>query len=261
MKLSSLPCLAVIAVARGWKDIERYGKAKEARLRGFLSLEHGIPHHDVYRRVMGRIIPEEIERCFMNRVRAMKKDYEREIIAIDGKTVRGHFKGPDFSVPAGKNREIEFHSVSTHDEKHGRIEDRDYAVGGDVRWPVARHPDRKTIGSIGVAASSREEKGEVTVEQRHFVSGLPAGGPQFAKAVRSHWGIENSLHYVLDVVFGEDGSRLRKDMAILRKVALTVARADTETKSSIIGWRKRMAWSNEYLERLLFQSPFASGSG
>jgi hypothetical protein len=74
------------------------------------------------------------------------------------------------------------------------------------------------------------------------------------------------LHYVLAVAFGEDGSRLRKDkgpenMAILRKLALTVACVDTETKSSIIGRRKQMAWSNEYLERLLFQSPFTSGSG
>jgi hypothetical protein len=66
--------------------------------------------------------------------------------------------------------------------------------------------------------------------------------------------------------FREDGFRLRKDhgsenMAILRKLALTVAHADTETKSSIIGRRKQMAWSNEYLERLLFQSQPTSEPG
>jgi hypothetical protein len=74
------------------------------------------------------------------------------------------------------------------------------------------------------------------------------------------------LYYVLDVSLGEDGSRLRKDdgpenMAIMRKVTLTMARADTATKSSIIGRRNQTAWSNEYFEQLLFQSPFASGSG
>jgi hypothetical protein len=90
--ISLLPYLAIIAIARGREDIERYGKAKEAWLGKFLSLEHGIPHHDVYRRVMSRIKPEEIERCFMNRVRTVKKEYEREIIATGGKTVRGHFK-------------------------------------------------------------------------------------------------------------------------------------------------------------------------
>ena len=71
--------LAVIAMAQGWEDIERYGKAKEPWLRQFLELKHGIPHHDVYRRVMCRIQPEEIERCFMNWVRSIRKVYEREI--------------------------------------------------------------------------------------------------------------------------------------------------------------------------------------
>jgi hypothetical protein len=80
-------------MAQGCEDIERYGKAKEAWLRGFLSLEHGIPCHDVYRRVMGRIKPEEVERCFMNWVRTVKKDYGREIIAINWKTLQGRFKG------------------------------------------------------------------------------------------------------------------------------------------------------------------------
>jgi hypothetical protein len=78
----------VIAVARGREDIERYGKAKEAGLGKFLGLEHGIPRHDVYRQVMSRLKPEEAGRCFMNRVRAVKKEYEREIIATGGKTER-----------------------------------------------------------------------------------------------------------------------------------------------------------------------------
>ncbi|MDR2659718.1 MAG: ISAs1 family transposase, partial [Spirochaetaceae bacterium] len=142
----------------------------------------------------------------------------------------------------------------------------DYAVSDDAGRLIKRHPDWKTIRSIGVAESSREAAGKTTEGRRLFVSGLPADAGQFAKSVRSHRGIENPLHYVLDVAFGEDGSRLRKDngpenMAILRKLALTIARSDTETKSSIIGRRKQTAWSNEYLERLLFQFSFASDSG
>jgi hypothetical protein len=84
--------LAVIALAEGWEDIERYARAKEPWLRRFLKLENGIPHHDVYRRVMTRLDSGEIEEGFMNWVRAIKREYTREIIAIDGKTVRGHFK-------------------------------------------------------------------------------------------------------------------------------------------------------------------------
>jgi predicted transposase YbfD/YdcC len=84
--------LAVIVLAQGWEDIEAYAKAKKDWLGRFLKLEHGIPPHDVYRRVMNRLNPAEAERCFMDWVRAIRKTYEREVIAIDGKTVRGHFK-------------------------------------------------------------------------------------------------------------------------------------------------------------------------
>ena len=82
-------------------------------------------------------------------------------------------------------------------------------------------------------------------------------------SVRAHWGIENSLHYVLDVAFDEDSSRIRTDkgpenMSFIRKIAFTIARLDTETKSSVTGRIKQMAWSKAYLERILFASPFAS---
>ena len=83
--------LAVMAFAKGREDIELYGNTKKAWLKQFLSLENGIPKHDVYRRVFNRLNPQDIERCFMAWVRAIKQDKEREVIAIDGKTVRGSF--------------------------------------------------------------------------------------------------------------------------------------------------------------------------
>jgi hypothetical protein len=88
--------LAVMAFAEGWEDIEKYGKAKERWLKKFLPLEHGIPKHDVYRRVFTRLKPEAVSSCFMEWVRAIKRDLMREVAdyksgAIDGKTVRGSF--------------------------------------------------------------------------------------------------------------------------------------------------------------------------
>jgi predicted transposase YbfD/YdcC len=83
--------LAVMAFAEGWEDIEKYGKAKEGWLRKFLPLENGIPKHDVYRRVFNRLKSEAVASCFMAWVRAIKRDIDREVIAIDGKTVRGSF--------------------------------------------------------------------------------------------------------------------------------------------------------------------------
>jgi predicted transposase YbfD/YdcC len=169
----------------------------------------------------------------------------------------------DFNKPIGTIRNISFATKSTHDEKHGRIEDRDYAVSDDVEWLVQRHPLWKTIKSIGMVESNREINGVSTKERRYFISSLPADIEQFAHAVRGHWGIENSLHYVLDVVFGEDACRIKTDngpenMAIIRKIAMTVARADKDSKSSLVSRVRRMAWSDTYCEKLLFNSDYAT---
>jgi predicted transposase YbfD/YdcC len=80
-----------MAFAEGWEDIEKYGNAKESWLRKFLPLTNGIPHHDVYRRVFTRLQSDSIASCFMAWVRAIKREVIREVIAIDGKTVRGSF--------------------------------------------------------------------------------------------------------------------------------------------------------------------------
>jgi hypothetical protein len=71
--------LAVMAFAEGWEDIEKYGKAKEGWLKKFLPLQHGIPKHDVYRRVFTRLKPEAISSCFMEWVRSIKQDINREV--------------------------------------------------------------------------------------------------------------------------------------------------------------------------------------
>ena len=350
--------LAVMSFAKGWEDIERYGKAKKKWLSKHLELKNGIPKHDVYRRVFNTLKPELIETCFMSWVRVIKQNTVREIIAIDGKTVRGtfnaqtgkslhivsawatanrlvfgqvkteeksneitaipalldkialegcivsidamgcqyeigekivkkkadylfslkgnqgnlhedikeYFEDFDFNKPAKAMKRISFKTTSTHEEKHGRKEDRDYAVSDDIGWLHQRHPKWKTIRSIGFVDSRREEKGRMTVERRYYISSLAGDPEEFAKAIRSHWGIENSLHYVLDVAFGEDSSRIRTDkapenMSYIRKIALTIARSDTETKSSVAGRIKQMAWSEGYLEQLLFSSNFASQEG
>jgi predicted transposase YbfD/YdcC len=170
----------------------------------------------------------------------------------------------DFNKPAAQGKYITFRSVSTYDEKHGRKETRDYAVSDDVQWLHEQFPKWKTIKSIGVVESTRETgEGEAKTERRYFVSSLDADEELFAHAVRAHWGIENRLHYMLDVVYREDACRVRKDysprtLALIRKIALTVARSDKESKTSVRGRVQQMAWSEDYLESLLFHSDFAS---
>jgi hypothetical protein len=85
----------------------------------------------------------------------------------------------------------------------------------------------------------------------------------FGTSVRAHWGIEKSLQYVLDGAFGEDVCRIKsgnapENLACIRKIALSLVRSDTQSSRSITRRIKSMAWSDEYLEQLLFQSGFAA---
>jgi predicted transposase YbfD/YdcC len=177
--------------------------------------------------------------------------------------VKEYWDMPDFNKPAAQAQYIRFRTLSTYDEKHGRKETRDYAVSDDVEWLRKQFPKWKTVNSIGVVESTRDTGGESKTERRYFVSSLEADEKLFAHAVRAHWGIENRLHYMLDVVYREDACRVRKNysprtLALIRKVALTVARSDKESKTSVRGRVQQMAWSEDYLESLLFRSDFAS---
>ena len=201
-----------------------------------------------------------------NKIVKKKADYLFSLKGNQGnlhEDVKEYFADFDFAKPASAMKHIAFKSVSTHEQKRGRIEDREYAVSEDVEWLHKRHPKWKTIRSIGFVDSPRQEKGSIAYERRHYVSSLAAEPQEFSRAVRSHWGIENSLHYVLDVAFAEDSCRIRtgkgpENMGFIRKIALTIVRSDTETKSSVTGRIKQMAWSEDYLEQLLFSSTFAS---
>jgi predicted transposase YbfD/YdcC len=169
----------------------------------------------------------------------------------------------DFNKPATQAKYIRFRSVSTYEEKHGRKETRDYAISDDVKWLHKQFPKWKSINTIGVVESTRDTGDEVKTERRYFVSSLEADEELFAHAVRSHWGIENRLHYMLDVIYREDACRVRKDysprtLALIRKIALTIARSDKESKTSVRGRVQQMAWSEDYLESLLFHSDFPS---
>ena len=79
---------AVICGADGWTDIESYGRAKYKWLKKFLELPNGIPSHDTFRRVFARIDPEQFQSCFLNWIKSIEKVTSKEIVAIDGKTLR-----------------------------------------------------------------------------------------------------------------------------------------------------------------------------
>jgi predicted transposase YbfD/YdcC len=102
----------------------------------------------------------------------------------------------------------------------------------------------------------REVAGTETDEVHYYISSLPPKVKRLAEAIRDHWGIENSLHWVLDVVFAEDDSRIRKGngpetTATLRRLALSILEQDTSLKSSLRGKRLQAGWNNNLLAKIL----------
>ncbi len=99
-------------------------------------------------------------------------------------------------------------------------------------------------------------KGKVTAEIRHYLSSAKLPPEALAAAIRNHWRVENGLHWVLDVGFREDASRVRernaaRNLALLRRIALNLARADATLKASLKGKRKYAGWDDTFMASLI----------
>jgi predicted transposase YbfD/YdcC len=148
--------------------------------------------------------------------------------------------------------------AETVDKGHGRIEVRHCRVSTDVDWLKALHPEWKNLGSIVAIASERHIGETVTQETRYFISSSLVPAERMLPAVRLHWGIENQLHWVLDMSFGEDQSRIRKgnaptNVGIIRHAALNMIRRSKTKRMSIKRMRKAAGWDNALLTNILAQ--------
>jgi len=148
----------------------------------------------------------------------------------------------------------------TLDKGHGRLEVRVHKVSKAIDWV---NSDRAYAGAkrfprpavVAMVEARVERKGAVSVERRSYISSRALSAPAFAEAVRSHWEIENSLHWVLDVTFKEDLSRLRAghgaaNMAVVRHFALNLVR-QAKDKRAIKRRRKMASWDPMYLAEIL----------
>jgi predicted transposase YbfD/YdcC len=344
LEIIILAVCATLGNANGWADIERFGNAKLDFFRTFLELPNGIPSHDTFGRVFALLDPAVLMACIQEWLDALGTAVAGEVVAIDGKTLRGSFdtaagKNPLHLVSAWacdarltlgqvavdaksneitaipllvalldikgcivtidamgcqkdiavaiRDREADYvlavkdnqpslhkavheaflaHAeadfadptlkrIKTIERGHGREETREYFI---VEAPAALVDGElwKDVQSIGMVSRTRIVNGVETDEIAYFISSLSPKVKRFAKAVRGHWGIENRLHWSLDVIFAEDKSRARKDhsplnLGMLRRLALAILQKDTSVKDNLRGKRLRAGWDVTVLLQLL----------
>lgn len=143
----------------------------------------------------------------------------------------------------------------TVEKNHGRIETRRYWQSTDVDW----FEDKtlwKDLRSFGMVESIRRIKGKRSIERRYYLASLPLDANNFARCVRGHWGVENPLHWTLDVTFHEDHSRARtkyaaQNLATLRRIALNLVKHFPVKKRSLRARRIVAALDGHYLRQLL----------
>jgi predicted transposase YbfD/YdcC len=138
---------------------------------------------------------------------------------------------------------------------HGRIETRRYWITSEIEWLGAKAL-WSHLRSVGMVEARREIGETVQSDTRYFLTSLPAQAVRFAQAVRQHWGVENSWHWVLDVSFQEDACRIRKEkgaqtFAVLRHIAINLLRREPHHKRGIKARRKRAGWDRDYLVQVL----------
>jgi predicted transposase YbfD/YdcC len=187
-------------------------------------------------------------------IRAQEAEY---VLALKGNHGTLQAEVADFLAAVQENRTWGYESDThqTVDGEHGRIETRQYwqVEAPDHLHDQAQWPD---LHSVGLVHATREIKGRITTETRYYLSSLPVDVKRFAEAVRGHWAIENSCHWILDVVFREDDCRVRtghapENLALIRRLALSLLSQDKSLKRGIKTKRLKAALDDRYLLKIL----------
>ena len=335
-----LALCGTVAGADGWVEIANYAKTKLAFFRRYLHLPQGTPSHDTFGRVFARLDPTALLPCIQSWLDSLRKSLQGDIVAIDGKTLRGSFDSAagqspvhlvsawasaarlvlgQVAVAAGSNEitaipqllelldlqgatvtldamgcqkeiaaairgkdadyvlklkdnhptmhaavrdafaELALNDFTapgvrqhrTNERGHGRHELREYVMA-PVPADLVHRDEWKDLTSIGMVYRRRDDGTRETETASYYLCSGPAKVKAFARAARGHWGIENSLHWCLDVTFTEDRSRIRKDngpanLAMLRRLALSIIKQDTQSKYSLRSRRLIAGWNDDQL--------------
>jgi predicted transposase YbfD/YdcC len=338
--------ISVICGADSWNEMENYAQSKQEFLRSFLDLPNGIPSHDTFNRVFSNIDSDQFETCFIEWVSTLAQLQPREVVAIDGKTIRGakangkkspvHMvsawanennlvlgqikvseksneitaipkllevlalkdtivtidamgcqtniatkiiaKDADYILAVKGNQEQLYQDIKDEFRfgknittnlveglDHGRIETRKCSIITDLPAGKAgfqfiennnKWANLKTAVRIESIREFKNSEKPTEKAVRYYISSLKAEAIDFQKAIRSHWSIENKLHWTLDVAFSEDASRKRtknasQNFSILNKIALNLLKNEKTSKIGVKSRRMKAGWDNHYLIKVL----------
>lgn len=169
---------------------------------------------------------------------------------------------------AAQQREQEANSVSatnaadvfeTGESGHGRVETRRVYSLAAPGW-LFQKEQWSHLNSLILVEAKRELNGQVSTERRYYISSLPVDAKLACEAARGHWGIENSAHWILDVAFGEDDSRVRvgnapENLALVRKLTHNLLQQENTLKRGVKAKRLRAGWDRNYLLKILNVKP------
>ena len=159
-------------------------------------------------------------------------------------------------------RGIEHDFYETQEQGHGREELRRYWMMGNTEYLIGAK-NWANLTTIGCVESQRKVGDKITSEKRYYLLSLPLDATCFARALRGHWGIENQLHWVLDVGFREDQSRVTQgygaeNLAVIRHLAVNLLSQEKSAKGGIRARRLKAGWNDQYLTKILSQGPTPS---
>lgn len=210
--------------------------------------------------IAGSIITIDAMGCQKEIAKKIREENADYVLALKDNHKNLHDDVKEFFANKEYKQE-ESQVFNTTESGHGRIEQRDFTLVSDLSSLCLKN-EWKDLKTIGMVMSSREIKGNTSVETRYFLSSLELNVESFANAVRSHWSIENSMHWVLDVTFREDESRVRlhnapQNLAIVRRIALNLTKSYQPPKPKSLKRKRKLAyWSDDYILNILFQKNF-----
>lgn len=203
----------------------------------------------------GCIVTADALHCQKNIAKEIIEADADYVLALKGHQPAAYGEIKAFLDDAVARQDPRLAFLETTDQGHGRVEVRRYWQTEQIAW-FADRAKWEGLRSVAMVESVRTVKGQSSVERRYYLSSLPGDVAKLARAVRGHWKIENQLHWVLDVVFGEDQSRARtghaaENLAATRRVAINLLRQDRENQRSLKSQRLRAALAPDYLRQLL----------